>query len=154
MARPREAPGSVEKARMRKYAHLVLVALLLLVVSWQSLFWGGASALPDVGPIVRRSAMREAPLVAAFIVLGEGVGKLVPSLRTLGEGWADRALAPAKERLLADPDVAMDFIFNQSMNATQRMATRGVYAAPLLLVLAVIAYLRRPRQVRMMGGRR
>jgi hypothetical protein len=139
---------------MRKYAHLVLVALLLLVVFWQSLFWGGAAAIPDLGPIVRRSAMREAPLVAGFIFIGEGVGKLVPSLRELGQGWADRALAPAKERLLADPDVAMDFIFNQSMNATQRTATRGVYAVPLLLVLAVIAYLRRPRQVRMMGGRR
>lgn len=139
---------------MRKYAHLVLVALLLLVVFWQSLFWGGAAALPDMGPIVRRSAMREAPLVSTFIVLGEGVGKLVPSLRELGQGWAERALAPARERLLADPDVAMDFIFSQSMNATQRTATRGVYAAPLLLALAVIAYLRRPRQVRMMGGRR
>lgn len=139
---------------MRKNLHLLLTALLLLVLFWQSLFWGGATALPDVGPIVRRSAMREAPLVATFIVLGEGVGKLVPWLRDLGQGWADKALAPAKERLLADPDVAMDFIFNQSMNATQRTATRGVYAVPLLLVLAVIAYLRRPRQVRMMGSRR
>lgn len=139
---------------MRKYAHLVLIALFLLVVFWQSLFWGGAAALPDLGPIVRRSAMREAPLVATFVFVGEGVGKLAPPLRELGQGWADRALAPAKERLLADPDVAMDFIFNQSFNATQRTATRGVYAAPLLLVLAVIAYLRRPRQVRMMGGRR
>jgi hypothetical protein len=139
---------------MRKYAHLLLTALFLLVLFWQSLFWGGATALPDLGAIVRRSAMREAPLVATYMVLGEGMGKVVPSLRNLGQSWADKALAPAKERLLADPDVAMDFIFNQSMNATQRTATRGVYAAPLLLVLAVIAYLRRPRQVRMMGSRR
>lgn len=139
---------------MRKYLHLLLTGLLLLLLFWESLFWGGAAALPELGPIVRRSAMREAPLVATFMVLGEGAGKLAPSLRNLGQGWADGALAPAKERLLADPDVAMDFIFSQSLNATQRMATRGVYAVLPLLVLAVIAYLRRPRQVRMMGSRR
>ena len=68
----------MEKARMRKNLHLLLTALLLLVMFWQSLFWGGAAALPELGPIVRRSAMREAPLVASFIFLGEGLGKVLP----------------------------------------------------------------------------
>lgn len=139
---------------MRKYAHLMLTALFLLTLLWQSVFWGGATALPDLGAIVRRSAMREAPLVSGFMVLGETLGKAVPFLRDLGQDWAAKALAPATERLLADPDVAMDFIFGQSLNSSQRMATRGVYAVPVLLILVVIAYLRRPRQVRMMGGRR
>jgi hypothetical protein len=146
--------GSVEKSRMRKYLHLIATVLFVLALLWQCLFWGGASTLPDTGPIVRRSAMREAPLVAALLVTGETLGKIVPALGDLGRSWADKALGPATDRLKADPDVAMDFIFGQPLNSAQRVATRGVYALPVLLVLAVIAWLRRPRQVRMLGSRR
>jgi len=139
---------------MRKYLHLIATALFVLALLWQCLFWGGASTLPETGPIVRRSAMREAPLVAGLLVAGEMLGKAVPALGDLGRSWADKALGPAAERLKADPDVAMDFIFGESLNSTQRLATRGVYALPVLLLLAVIAWLRRPRQVRMLGSRR
>lgn len=139
---------------MRKYLHLIAAALFVVTLFWQCLFWGGASTLPETGPIVRRSAMREAPLVAGLIVAGELVGKAVPALGDLGRGWAGKALDPAVERLRADPNVAMDLIFGESLNSTQRLATRGVYALPVLLLLAVIAWLRRPRQVRMLGSRR
>lgn len=139
---------------MRKYLHLIATALFILALLWQCLFWGGASTLPDTGPIVRRSALREAPLVAGLLVVGELLGKAVPALGDLGRGWADKALGAVAERLKADPDVAMDLIFGESLNSTQRVATRGVYALPVLLLLAVIAWLRRPRQVRMLGNRR
>jgi hypothetical protein len=139
---------------MRKYLHLIATALFVLTLLWQCLFWGGASTLPDTGPIVRRSALREAPLVAGLLVAGELLGKAVPALGDLGRGWADKALSPVAERLKTDPDVAMDLIFGESLNSTQRVATRGVYALPVLLLLAVIAWLRRPRQVRMLGNRR
>lgn len=136
---------------MRKYLHLLLAAVFLLALFWQMLFWAGAASLTDIGPIVRRSALREAPLVTTLLVGGETVARFVPGAGELGRGWADHALAPAAERLKADPDVAMDFIFGEPLNAAQRTATRGVYALPVLLILAVIAWLRRPRQVRMMG---
>lgn len=139
---------------MRKYLHLIFVLLFVLATLWQCLFWGGASSLPEIGSIVRRSAMREAPLVAALTVGGEALGKLAPALGDLGRGWAEAALRPAAERLKTDPDVAMDFIFGEPLNAAQRMATRGIYLPPVLLLLAVVAWLRRPRQVRMMGNRR
>lgn len=139
---------------MRKYLHLIATLVFVLVLLAECLFWGGASTLPETGPIVRRSAMREAPLVAGLTFAGELLGKLVPSLGDLGRGWADKALSPAVEPLKADPNIAMDFIFGQSLNSTQRLATRGVYALPVLLLLAVVAWLLRPRQVRMMGSRR
>lgn len=139
---------------MRKYLHLIATALFVLALLWQCLFWGGASTLPDTGPIVRRSALREAPLVAGLLVVGELLGKTVPALGDLGRGWADKALGAVAERLKADPDVAMDLIFGESLNSTQRIATRGVYALPVLLLLAVIAWLRRPCQVRMLGSKR
>lgn len=139
---------------MRKYLHLIILLLAVLAAFWQCLFWGGAANLADIGAIVRRSAMREAPLVAAYTVGGEALGRIMPSLRDLGRSWADAALRPAAERLTADPDVAMDFIFGEPLNAAQRTATRGVYLPPVLLLLAVVAWLRRPRQVRMMGSRR
>ena len=139
---------------MRKYLHLIILLLAVLAVSWQCLFWGAAGSLPEIGSIVRRSAMREAPLVAMYTVGGEALGRLVPPLGELGRGWAEAALSPAAERLQADPDVAMDFIFGEPLSAAQRTATRGVYLPPALLLLAVVAWLRRPRQVRMMGGRR
>ncbi|MBL8297076.1 MAG: hypothetical protein JNN30_01905 [Rhodanobacteraceae bacterium] len=139
---------------MRKYLHLVAALLFVLVSLWQCLFWGGASTLPDIGASIRRSAMREAPLVASLIVCGELLGKVVPALGDLGRSWARDALAPATERLTADPGVAMDLLFGESLSSSQRLATRGVYALPVLLVVALLAWYRRPRQVRMLGAKR
>jgi hypothetical protein len=139
---------------MRKYLHLIATLLFVLAALWQCLFWGGASTLPDIGSAVRRSAMREAPLVAGLMISGELIGKVAPPLGDIGRNWAHDALAPAIERLNADPDVAMDLLFGESLSPSQRLATRGVYALPVLLILAVIAWLRRPRQVRMMGAKR
>src|SRR6478752_188780 len=118
---------SVEKSRMRKYLHLIILLLAVVAALWQCLFWGGAAGLPEIGSLVRRSAMREAPLVAAYTVGGEALGRIVPPLRDLGRSWAEAALSPATERLVADPDVAMDFIFGEPLNSAQRTATRGVY---------------------------
>jgi hypothetical protein len=139
---------------MRKYLHLFATLLFLLALFWQCLFWGGASTLPEIGTSVRKSAMREAPLVAALMVSGEFLGKIAPPLGDVGRAWAYEALQPAVERISADPTVAMDLLFGQSLSGQQRFATRGVYALPILLALAIIAWLRRPRQVRMMGARR
>lgn len=139
---------------MRKYLHLIATVLFVLALLWQCLFWGGASTLPEIGEAVRRSAMREAPLVAALMVSGETLAKAVPALGDLGRGWAGPALLPAAERLKADPDVAMDLIFGESLTSSQRFATRGVYALPILLLIAIVAWMRRPRQVRMMGSKR
>ncbi|ODU34251.1 MAG: hypothetical protein BGP24_22960 [Lysobacterales bacterium 69-70] len=146
--------GSVEKSTMRKYLPLILLLLFVLATVWQCLFWAGAASLPGIGSSVRRSAMREAPLVATYTFGGELLGKVAPALGDVGRSWAEVALRPAAERLEADPGVAMDFIFGESLNATQRTATRGVYLPPVLLLLALVAWLRRPRQVRMMGSRR
>lgn len=138
---------------MRKYLHLVVTVVFVLALLWQCLFWAGAASLPEIGPIVRRSALREAPGVATLLVSGETLASVVPWLGDKGRNWADKALSPAAERLKADPDVAMAFIFGEPLNAAQQTATRGVYALPVLLILAVVAWLRRPRQVRMMGRR-
>lgn len=139
---------------MRKYLHLLATGVFVLALLWQCLFWGGASTLPEIGPIVRKSAMREAPLVAGLMVGGEFLGKLAPPLGDVGRAWAREALEPAVERINADPTVAMDLLFGQSLSGPQRLATRGVYALPVLLALAIITWLRRPKQVRMMGSRR
>lgn len=139
---------------MRKYLHLIATALFVLALLWQCLFWGGASTLPDIGASVRRSALREAPLVAGLMIGGETLAKAVPSLGDLGRDWAGPALQPAAERLKADPDVAMDLLFGESLSPSQRLATRGVYALPVLLLLAILAWMRRPRQVRMLGSKR
>jgi hypothetical protein len=145
---------SVEKLIMRKYLHFVLIALFVLLLLAQCLFWGGAAALPELGPVVKRSAQREAPVVSTLMFCGEWLGKALPPLADTGREWAAKALEPAAARLKDDPDVAMDFIFSESLNSSQRMAVAGFYALPLLLVLAALAWWLRPRQVRMLGGRR
>ncbi len=139
---------------MRKYLPLFLLLLFVLATVWQCLFWAGAGSLPGIGSTVRRSAMRQAPLVATFTVGGELLGKAVPALGDLGRSWAEAALRPAAERLEADPGVAMDFIFGEPLNAAQRTATHGVYLPPVLLLLALVAWLLHSRQVRLMGSRR
>ncbi|HSX59422.1 MAG TPA: hypothetical protein VLF18_04390 [Tahibacter sp.] len=138
---------------MRKYLHWFAIGVFVLTLLWQCLLWGGASTLPEIGPLMRRSAMREAPLVAGLMVSGEMLGK-VPALGDLGRGWAAKAFEPAKERIVADPAVAMDYVFGEPLNSSQRLATRGVYALPILLALAIILWFRRPRQVRMLGAKR
>ncbi len=139
---------------MRKWLHLLLGLLFVVSLVGEMMFWGGAASLPGPGPSIRQSLDRESPLVFTYTVGGEWLGKAVPMLLDVGQQWAAEALAPGFQRIKDDPNVTAALIFDNTWNGTHRMAKFGVHATPLLLALAVLAWLRRPRQIRMLGNRR
>ena len=137
-----------------KRLHIWLVLVFVLALVGEMMFWAGAASLPDVGPALRKSLYREAPLATLYTVGGEALGAVAPVLVDIGRGWADYAFAPGKQRMIDDPNVAAALVFEQTWNSTHRMAKLGVYGVLVLLALALIAWWRRPRQVRLMGSRR
>lgn len=139
---------------MRKRLHLMLALLFVLALLGEMMFWAGAAALPDVGRPIRQSVHREAPLVLTYTVGGEMLGKVAPAFVGIGEAWAATALEPGFQRIKDDPNVTAALIFDNTWNGTHRLAKAGILGTPLLLALALLAWYRRPRQVRLMGVRR
>ncbi|MEO8670992.1 MAG: hypothetical protein ABI411_06730 [Tahibacter sp.] len=135
---------------MKKNLHYLLGLLLALVLLWELTVWGSVGDLPGAGAPIRRSISREAPLVMAFVVVGEVLDGAVPLLHRIGLDAAEAAFSPGFERISQDPDVATSLLFENTWNATHRFIKLGVWAVPVLLLLFLIAYARRPRQVRMM----
>ncbi|HVJ63213.1 MAG TPA: hypothetical protein VM555_10945 [Tahibacter sp.] len=139
---------------MRKWLHLVLGLSFVVALVGEMMFWAGAASLPQGGPLIRQSLGREAPLAFTYLIGGEVLGKAAPMLLDIGQHWAAEALEPGLERIKEDPNVSAALILDNTWNSTHRLAKLGLYGTPILLLLAIFAWLRRPRQVRMMGGRR
>ena len=139
---------------MRKRLHLVFGLLFVLGLIGEMTFWAGAASLPETGPLIRQSLSREAPLVFTYTVGGELLGQVSPMLVDTGQHWAADALAPGFQRIKDDPNVTAALIFDNTWNSTHRMAKFGIYTTPLMLAFALLAWFRRPRQVRMLGSRR
>ena len=78
----------------------------------------------------------------------------MPALQAFGERRLVAALSDGFERIDADSTVAMDLIFNNTWNAQHRWLKTMFWLSPLLLVLTVILWLRRPRKVHALGGAR
>jgi hypothetical protein len=119
---------------------------------WQ---WGGAAQINDLGPVIAASAAREAPVVQTYGYLGRKTIELL--------GWQDSAraaaeetFAPARERLLAEPALAMDDLFNENFSSNQVWLTRTHWICPLSLLLALIGWWMRPKKIQTIktGARR
>lgn len=136
---------------MKLRLHVLLPILFVLSLLYDLALWGGTQALPGVGPSIAQSARREAPLAWTYIVLGEPLTNAMPSVRAWSVGELTRAWGDAFARIEEDPAIAMDALSGESLNGTHRRMRVAYWAPPVLLVLALIAWLRRPRQVRMMG---
>lgn len=127
--------------------HVVALVLFVLCFSYDIVVWGGVEALPDVGPGIADSARREAPLAATYIAIGELVDSAVPPLRDYGSARLSDALSEGFERIRADPTVAMDLIFGASWNVTHSWLKTAYWAAPVLLLVTVVLWVRRPKKI-------
>lgn len=134
---------------MKNRLHVIALVLFVLCFLYDLIVWGSVRSIPDVGPGIADSARREAPLATAYITLGEMLDSVVPALESYGADRLSNAFGEGFERIKADPTVAMDLIFDTTWNAAHRWIKAMYWAAPILLVVFLILWSRRPRPIHM-----
>jgi len=138
---------------MKKRLHVIAWVLFVLVALINVVIWGAVPRIPDVGEKIRRSANTEAPLAATYIALGSWLDESVPALDAWGRSVMIQAIEPAFERIAQEPAVAMDLILSNTYNRTHSTVRTLYWAAPVLLVLAMVLWFRRPKTVSLIGRR-
>lgn len=135
---------------MKFRPHVVAMTLFVLCFIYDIVVWGGVFALPDVGQGIADSARREAPLATTYIAIGNLLDSAVPALRDYGSARLSDAFNEGFERMRADPRVAMDLIFGPSWNATHSWIKTMYWAAPVLLLISLVLWVRRPKKISML----
>ncbi|MDR3385521.1 MAG: hypothetical protein P4L92_00595 [Rudaea sp.] len=139
---------------MKRNLHWWIILLFLLALGYDLVVWGAAARLPEVGPRLLASAQREAALTYAYMRAGSILDAAVPLLDDWGSQRAQMALGEGFARVKDDPRVAMDLVFSQTWNAQHLMLKFCHSAAPVLAVIALVFWVRRPKKIRLMGQRR
>lgn len=137
------------KVRLHVFALLLFLASLL----YDLIVWGAVPALDQVGPAIADSARREAPLASTYIALGAPIDAAIPPLQAFGRARLTAAWSEGFERIGEDRTVAMDLVFETTWNHQHRWIKTLYWAPPLLLVLTVVLWLRRSKQVRALARR-
>ncbi|MEO7324792.1 MAG: hypothetical protein ABIW82_08185 [Dokdonella sp.] len=138
---------------MKRRLYMIALALFVVSLLYDLVVWGSLPLLPGVGASIADSAGREAPIATTYIALGHYVDATIPALQAFGQQQMIAAVGEGFERIRGDSTVAMDLIFNTTWN-TQHRWLKTMYWAPLFfLVLTLIFWVRRPRQVRTLGRR-
>ena len=135
---------------MKNRLHVVALVLFVLCFLYDLIVWGGVESLPEVGAGIADSARREAPLAATYIALGGMLDSALPALKSYGSASAADAFGEGFERIRSDPTVAMDLIFGTTWNSVHSWVKTMYWAAPLLLLVTIVLWLRRPKAVHMM----
>ncbi|MBN8727229.1 MAG: hypothetical protein J0H15_05925 [Xanthomonadales bacterium] len=139
---------------MRRRLHLIALVLFVLTLGYDLVVWGALPRLPGIGAQIAVSARHEAPLATTYIVLGAPLDAALPALQAFGERRLAAAFAEGFAELDEEATAAMDVIFNSTWNAQHRWLKLMYWAPPLLLVLTLLLWSRKPKQVRMFSGRR
>lgn len=139
---------------MLRNLHWIGLVLLLLALCFDFAVWGGAARLPDVGPLLLRSAQREAPVVRFYMLVGEPLDAALAPFDRFGQEHATTAFSDGFARIRDEPAVAMDLIFSSTWNSTHASIKTVFWATPVLAVLWLVFWLRRPKKVSLMGRRR
>ena len=139
---------------MRRHLHWVIICLFLCALAFDLIVWGAAARLPDVGPHMLESARQEGPLAYVYMQAGSVLDQAVPALDAWGRERATAALSDGFERIKVEPTIAMDLIFSNTWNSHHSTLKLMHWAAPVLAVLSLIFWIRRPKKVQMMRSRR
>ena len=139
---------------MRQHMHWLFLALFVWALTYDLVIWGAAARLPDVGDMLRVSAQRNALLATVYMAGGNALDGAVPALEEWGAQHAKNALAEGIPRIKDDPNVAMDLIFSQTWNSSHFWLKLMYWAAPVLGLIALVTWARRPKKIHMMGSGR
>jgi hypothetical protein len=133
---------------MKARPHVFALVLFVLCLLYDLVVWGSVRLLPEVGSAIADSARREAPLATAYIAVGGVLDGMVPALGSFGESILSAAWGDGFARIREDPGVAMDLIFSSRWNVAHGWLKVMYWAAPILLVVTLILWLRKPKPLR------
>ena len=139
---------------MRRRLHLVAVILFLLVFFFNLVIWGAVPGLPDVGEGIARSARSETLLATTYINLGAMLDGFIPALGEFGAGFVTRAIGEAFPTIVENPNLARDIIFSSRFNGTHAWLKTLYWAGPVLLLLSIVLWARKPKTISLVSGRR
>lgn len=131
---------------MKLQAYHWLFTASLLAALHATYGWGSVGLVPDVGTVVEHSAQREGALTWTYLNGGRKWIELVgwqESARKYGEAL----VAPLRPQLLATPALAMDLLHGAPATFNQRLLQWSHWGTPLALVFALIAYVRRQKEI-------
>jgi len=138
---------------MKRYLHWWVTLFFLIAISYDLIVWGAAARLPDIGPKLQLSAQRQALLAHIYMGVGGWLDGAVPFFDDWGRQQALAALSTGFPRIKGDPMVAMDLIFSETWSAAHSMLKLMYWAAPVLALLALVLWSRRPKKVHLMRSR-
>ena len=127
------------------HAHHLCLLLLVISFVFNLLLYGGLVRLPE-GKAFRDSARREAPLALLYMSVGEQLVR-IPGLGGFAESLALDAYGPLFERVRENPSAAMDLVGNADAGSALGIARFNYWATPGLLLLWIVLFLLRPRDV-------
>ncbi len=132
---------------MKRHLHWWITFLFVLALGYDLVVWGAASLLPDIGPKLEQSAQRQALFAHIYMGLGGSLDTAVPFLKDWGTQHAVDALSQGFPRIKEDSRVAMELIFSKSWNPQHSLLKLMYWAAPILGLLALLLWSRRPKTV-------
>ncbi len=124
----------------------IALPVFLLTLAYNGWHWGSSAQLKDIGPIIAESAAGEAPLVQTYTFLGRTAIDLL-GLQASALTAAEATFGPAREKLLETPELAMETLFEGNFSSDQAWLKHTHWLCPLFLVLFVIGWLLRPKQI-------
>jgi hypothetical protein len=138
---------------MKKHAHWWVTLLFVLALAYDLAFWGAAARQPEIGTKLQDSAQRQALLAHMYMAAGSALDAAVPALDEWGSRHVQTAFSEGFQRIKDEPLVSMDLIFSNTWNSTHSTVKVMYWAAPVLGVLALILWSRRPKKISLMGRR-
>ncbi len=123
------------------------IAMPALLTTANALYgWGALTQLPDLGPIAEASAQREGALTWTYMQGGRWLIERTGGQATAA-AHAESMFAPARDTLRANPALAMDVLHHAHYGFQHRLLLWSHWGAPLLWLLAAIAYVRRQKAI-------
>ena len=138
---------------MKKYLHWWATVAFLLAFAYDAIVWSAAARIPDVGDKIQKSAHREALLANVYMAAGAPLVTAAPLFDAWGQDAFQAAVSQGFPRIQEDPSVAIDLIFSENWNARHRTLKTMYWVPPILAVLAVVLWIRRPKKISLMGRR-
>ena len=138
---------------MKKYLHWWITMLFVVALAFDAIVWSAAVRTPDVGDKLMRSVHRQALLANVYIAAGTPLVSAIPALDAWGQSYFQSAADEGFARIDEDPMVAVDLFFSENWNARHRTLKTMYWVPPVLGVLAIVLWIRRPKKISLMGRR-